>query len=144
MTAADLLNDRVLPLFESHGLKLLRILTDRGTEYCGKLEYHEYQLYLNIERIEHIKTKVRSPQTNGIGERFHKTINEFYRITFRRKLCGSLAELQADADVWVAAFNEGRPNQGHWCFGKTPMQTGQDSVDIAKQKNAIGNNGQAA
>ena len=132
-------------MFEAYGIKLLRLLTDRGTEYCGKPEHHEFQLYLNIEDIEHTKTKVRSPQTNGICERFHRTIlNEFYRVAFRRKLYGSLAELQADADAWVEAFNEERPHQGRWCFGKTPMQTWRDSIEIAKGKNAIGDSGQEA
>jgi transposase InsO family protein len=74
ITSADLLNDRVLPLFEEQGLGLLRVLTDRGTEYCGKVEHHDYELYLAVNDIEHTKTKVRHPQTNGICERFHKTI----------------------------------------------------------------------
>ena len=100
---------------------------------------------MNIEEVEHTETKVRSPQTNGICERFHKTIlNEFYRVAFRRKLFGSLAELQADVDAWVEAFNEDRPHQGRWCFGKTPIQTWRDGVSIAKEKNAIGDGGQAA
>ena len=85
ITAADLLNDRVLPFYASQGLPMLRILTDRGTEYCGKVEQHDYQLYLAINDIEHTKTKAMSPQTNGICERFHKTIlNEFYQVTFRK------------------------------------------------------------
>ncbi|SDP77519.1 Integrase core domain-containing protein, partial [Desulforhopalus singaporensis] len=74
ITAADLLNDRVLPFFEEHELPMLRILTDRGTEYCGKADSHDYQLYLALNDIEHTKTKARSPQTNGICERFHKTV----------------------------------------------------------------------
>jgi transposase InsO family protein len=79
LTAADRLNDKVLPFFEAHQLPMLRILTDRGTEYCGRAESHDYQLYLAINDIEHTKTKVKSPQTNGICERFHKTIlQEFY------------------------------------------------------------------
>ena len=100
LTAADLLNDQILPFYQEPGVKLLRTLTDRGTEFCGKPENHEYKLYLNIEDIEHTKTKVRSPQTNGICERFHKTIlNEFYRVAFRKKVYESLAQLQADADA---------------------------------------------
>lgn len=84
ITAADMINDKVLPFFESQQLPLLRILTDRGTEFCGKPEYHEYELYLQIEGIEHSKTKARSPQTNGICERFHRTIQEeFYAVAFR-------------------------------------------------------------
>ena len=86
ITAADMINDKVLPFFESKQLPLLRILTDRGTEFCGKPEYHEYELYLQIEGIEHSKTKARSPQTNGICERFHRTIQEeFYAVAFRKK-----------------------------------------------------------
>ncbi|EYE31924.1 integrase core domain protein [Escherichia coli 1-110-08_S1_C2] len=91
ITAADLLNDRVLPFYASQSLPMLRILTDRGTEYCGKVEQHDYQLYLAINDIEHTKTKAMFPQTNGICERFHKTIlNEFYQVTFRKKLYGDL------------------------------------------------------
>ena len=87
ITAADMLNDRVLPFFEEHGVPLLRILTDRGSEYCGNRETHEYALYLDLENIEHTRTKTKSPQTNGICERFHQTIqNEFYASAFRRKL----------------------------------------------------------
>ena len=106
ITAADLLNDRVLPYFEQHELPMLRILTDRGTEYCGKVEKHDYQLYLALTDIDHTKTKAMSPQTNGICERFHKTIlNEFYQITFRKKLYETLEELQADLDEWLDYYN---------------------------------------
>jgi len=102
ITAADLLNDRVLPFYESQGLPMLRILTDRGTEYCGKVEHHDYELYLALNDIDHTKTKAASPQTNGICERFHKTIlQEFYQITFRKKLYSSLEELQLDLDGWL-------------------------------------------
>jgi transposase InsO family protein len=99
ITAADLLNDRVLPFFEAHQLPVLRMLTDRGTEYCGKAEQHDYQLYLALNDIDHTKTRVRSPQSNGICERFHKTIlQEFYQITFRKKLYSSSEMLQNDLD----------------------------------------------
>ncbi|MER3356528.1 MAG: IS481 family transposase, partial [Hoeflea sp. D1-CHI-28] len=74
ITAADLLNDRVLPLFEAHELPLLRILTDRSTKYCGRVEQHDYELYLAVNDIDHTKTEAKSPQTNGICERFHKTL----------------------------------------------------------------------
>ena len=135
ITAADLLNDRVLPFFEEQGVKLLRVLTDRGTEYCGNPERHEYELYLAIEDIDHSRTKTKSPQTNGIVERFHRTaLNEFYRIAFRKKLYRSIDELQIDLDTWVAEFNRQRPHQGRWCFGKTPMQTFLDAKPIAQEK----------
>ena len=96
ITGADLLNDRVLPFFSSMNMGLIRMLTDRGTEYCGRVEAHDYELYLGVNGIEHTKTKARHPQTNGICEQFHKTIlNEFYQVAFRRKLYQSLEELQA-------------------------------------------------
>ncbi|MCU4494962.1 DDE-type integrase/transposase/recombinase, partial [Acinetobacter guillouiae] len=116
ITAADLLNDRVLPFYQSQDLPMLRILTDRGTEYCGKVEQHDYELYLAINDIDHTKTKAASPQTNGICERFHKTIlQEFYQITFRKKLYSTLEELQADLDVWQKFYNTERTHQGKMC-----------------------------
>ena len=58
LVAADLLNDRALPFFEEHEIPLLRVLTDRGTEYCGQREHHEYELYLAVENIDHSRTKL--------------------------------------------------------------------------------------
>jgi transposase InsO family protein len=143
LVAADMLNDRVLPFFEEHDIPLLRILTDRGTEYCGSREHHEYQLYLAIEDIDHSKTKAKSPQTNGICERFHKTIlQEFYQIAFRKKIYKTLEELQTDVDHWIKQYNEERPHTGKYCFGKTPMQTFLDSIPLAKEK-ILDNNLQA-
>jgi transposase InsO family protein len=96
ITAADLLNDRVVPFFDEKEVGLSRVLTDRGTEYCGNPEHHEYELYLAVENIDHSRTKTKSPQTNGIVERLHKTmLNEFYRVAFRKKLYASIADLQA-------------------------------------------------
>jgi hypothetical protein len=124
ITAADLLNDRVLPFFEEQGMGLIRILTDRGTEYCGRPEQHDYQLYLALNDIEHTKTKANHPQTNGICERFHRTIlNEFYQVAFRRKIYASLDELQIDLDAWLAFYNSERTHQGKMCCGRTPIQT---------------------
>ena len=135
ITAADLINDRVAPFFEEHEVKLCRVLTDRGTEYCGNPEHHEYELYLAIEDVDHSRTKTKSPQTNGIVERFHKTVlDEFYRIAFRKKIYGSIAELQADLDDWIRGYNIERPHQGRWCFGKTPMQTFLDAKPLAQEK----------
>lgn len=135
VTAADLLNDRVLPFFDSHGVLLQRILTDRGTEYCGAPDRHPYELYLAVEGIEHTRTKTRSPQTNGIVERVQKTIlNEFYRVAFRKTLYTSLAQLQADLDAFLAHYNAERPHQGRWCYGKTPLATFLASVPLAHEK----------
>jgi transposase InsO family protein len=135
ITAADMLNDRVLPFYEEQGIALLRILTDRGSEYCGNREHHEFALYLDLEGIEHTRTKAKSPQTNGICERFHQTIqNEFYASAFRRKVYRSIEEVQADADAWVREYNEQRTHSGKHCFGKTPMQTLADSLHLARAK----------
>lgn len=135
LTAADMLNDKVLPFFEEKQLPLLRVLTDRGTEYCGKPEYHEYALYLTLEGIDHSKTQVKRPQSNGICERFHRTIQEeFYAITFRKKIYSSIEELQHDLDKWIEEYNFNRTHSGKYCFGKTPMQTFEDSLHLAKEK----------
>jgi transposase InsO family protein len=135
LVAADLLNDRVVPWYEEHDVRLLRILTDRGTEYCGNRERHEYQLYLAIEDIDHSRTKARSPQTNGVCERFHKTIqDEFYAVAFRKKIYNSLEEIQEDADKWIEEYNTERTHSGKYCFGKTPWQTFLDSKKLADDK----------
>jgi transposase InsO family protein len=135
LTAADLLNDRVIPFFEAEGLPLLRILTDRGTEYCGHVERHEYQLYLALNDIEHTRTKAKSPQTNGICERFHKTIlEEFYQVALRKKIYRSIEELQADLDVWIDEYNHRRPHQGKRCDGRTPYATLQEGKALASEK----------
>lgn len=135
LVAADLLNSKVVPFFEEHDIPLLRVLTDRGTEYCGNREHHEYQLYLTLEDIDHSRTKAKSPQTNGICERFHKSVlDEFYRVAFRKKIYNNLDELQKDLDTWIKHYNEERTHSGKYCFGKTPMQTFEDSIQLAKEK----------
>ena len=135
ITSADLLNDRVLPFFEQHDLPMLRILTDRGTEYCGKAEQHDYQLYLALNDIEHTKTKAQSPQTNGICERFHKTIlQEFYQVTLRKKIYENIDMLQKDLDEWLSYYNNDRTHQGKMCCGRTPIETLIDGKLIWKEK----------
>lgn len=135
LVAADMLNDKVLPFYQQQSIDLLRILTDRGTEYCGAREHHEYQLYLTIEDIDHTKIKAKSPQTNGICERFHRTMqDEFYSIAFRKKMYNSLEEMQQDIDQWIQLYNNERAHSGRYCFGKTPMQTFIDSKELAKAK----------
>lgn len=135
ITGADLLNDKVLPFYESQELPLLRIMTDRGTEYCGKADKHDYQLFLAIHDIDHTKTKVKHPQTNGICERFHKTIlQEFYQTTFRKKVYSSLEELQADLDNWLEFYNKERTHQGKMCCGRTPFETMMDGKQIWMEK----------
>ena len=135
ITAAEMLNDRVIPFFEEHEIAVSRVLTDRGTEYCGTPQSHPYELYLAVENIDHTRTKAKSPQTNGICERFNKTIlQEFYQVALRRKLYRSITELQADLDAWMRDYNTIRTHQGRWCYGKTPMQTFIDMLPVAKEK----------
>ena len=135
ITSADVLNDRVLPFFEEQAIPILRMLTDRGTEFNGRPENHEYELYLQLENIEHSKTKVRHSQSNGICERLHRTMqDEFYAITFRKHLYQTLEVLQTHLDEWMQHYNFERPHSGRYCFGKTPMQTFLESLNLAKEK----------
>lgn len=135
ITSADILNDRVLPMYEEQGVDLQRVLTDRGTEYCGTIENHPYRLYLDLEDIIHTRTNARHPQTNGICERFHRTIqNEFYAIIFRKRIFNTLEELQAELDEWIHWYIHERTHEGKLCFGKTPWQTFMESKHLAFEK----------
>lgn len=130
VTAADTLNDRVLPFFEAEDVRILRLLTDRGTEYCGRSDSHPFEVFLAMNEIEHTKTKAYHPQTNGICERFHKTVlNEFYQVAFRRKLYLTLEDLQTDLDAFLVSYNTERTHQG-----RTPMQTFIAGKEVAKEK----------
>lgn len=133
--AADFLNDKVLPFFDKHRISILRILTDRGTEYCGKPDTHSYQLYLALNDIEHSKTKVRHPQTNGACEKLNQTIErEFYSVLFRKKLYSSIEEIQKDLDEFMDYYNQSRTNQGKRCKGNTPYETYLEGKEIYKNK----------
>jgi len=134
LPAADLLNDRVVSFFHSNGIPLARVPTDRGAKYCGNPQHHEYELYLAVDNIDHTRTKARSPQTNGIVERLHKTmLNEFYHISFRTNIYDSIPALQTDLDAWLGQHNNEREHQGRWCYGKTPMRTFLDSLELARR-----------
>ena len=136
VTAADLLNDRVLPFFEQQGVPVLRVLTDRGTEFCGAADKHPYQLFLQLNEIEHTRTKAKSPQTNGICERAHQTfLNEFYRVTFRKKVYSDLEGLQVDLDEYLVYYNNERTHQGKRCQGRTPMTTFLEGKRLFAEKN---------
>ncbi|KVU59539.1 hypothetical protein WK70_00455 [Burkholderia cepacia] len=114
------------------------MLTDRGTEYCGNPEHHEYELYLAVEDIDHTRTKAKSPQANGIVGRLHKTmLNEFYRVAFRKKIYKSVDALQTDLDARLDQYNNEREHQGRWCYGKTPMRTVLDSLELARRNSFL-------
>ena len=107
LVAADLLNDRVIPFSEEQEVKLLRRLTDRGSEYQGNKEHHEYALYCAVEEIEHSCTKAYSPQSNGICERLHRTLQqEFYSVAFRTKGYKTIEELQQDLDTYLGSVEK--------------------------------------
>jgi hypothetical protein len=90
---------------------------------------------LAVEDIDHTRTRARSPQTNSICERFHKTVlDKFYRVAFRKRIYSTIEQLQTNLDAWIPEYNEIRTHQGRWCFGRTPMQTFLDTVPLAKEK----------
>ncbi len=134
LTAADFLNDKVLPLFDEQGIRVLRVLSDNGPEYCGRRETHAYQLFLHLNDIEHTRIRVRHPQTNGAVERLNQTIQEeFYKVAFRKKLYRTIEEIQADLDEFMAWYNAERTNQGRYCQGRTPLQTFRDGLSLYQQ-----------
>ncbi len=131
LTAADFLNDKVLPYFDEQSIRVLRVLSDNGAEYCGRPESHSYQLFLHLNDIEHTRIKVRHPQTNGAVERLNQTIQEeFYKVAFRKKLYRTLDEIQSDLDLFMSWYNNERTNQGRYCQGRTPMQTFVDGLPL--------------
>jgi transposase InsO family protein len=134
LTAADFLNDKVLPFFDEQCIRVLRLLSDNGPEYCGRPESHPYQLFLHLNDIEHTRIKVRHPQTNGAVERLNQTVKEeFYKVAFRKKLYSSLEEIQADLDEFMAWYNTERTNQGRYCQGRTPRQTFLDGLPLYQE-----------
>lgn len=110
------------------------MLTDNGREYCGK-EHHPYELYLALNDIEHRRTKVKSPQTNGFVERFNRTVlDEFFRKAFREKLYTSVDPLQRDLEKWLRFYNEERPHQGYRNLGRRPIETVLSFVKVSGRK----------
>jgi len=123
-TAVDLLYDRVLPFYESHGLTIEAILTDNGTEYKGRPMIHLYEIFLDFNEIEHRKTKVGRPRTNGFVERFNRTVlDELFRQAFREKFYQSVEALQEDLDLWLLYYNQERPHRGYRNMGRRPLET---------------------
>jgi transposase InsO family protein len=134
ITAADFLNDKVLPFFDAHSVRVLRVLTDNGMEYCGRQESHPYELYLHLNDIEHTRIRVRRPQTNGSVERLNQTVkDEFYAVAFRKKLYSTIEEIQVDLDDFMLYYNSQRTNQGRHCQGRTPTQTFQKGLELYQQ-----------
>ena len=121
--AATLLHNDVLPFYGEHGLPVSAMLTDNGPEFCGTPN-HPFELYLALNDIEHRRTKVRTPRTNGFIERFNRTVlDEFFRIAFRENFYETVETLQADLDNWLAHYNTERPHRGYRNKGKRPLDT---------------------
>jgi len=136
-TAVDVLYDRVLPFYESHGLRVEHILTDNGREYCGRAMIHPYQIFLELYDISHRKTKVATPRTNGFVERFNRTVlDEFFREAFRKTLYTSVEELQVDLDQWLTYYNTERPHRGYRNMGKRPIETIEQGKKLKPKKAA--------
>jgi transposase InsO family protein len=135
-TAVDVLYDRVLPFYESQGISVEHILTDNGREYCGRPMIHPYQIFLELNDIEHRRTKVARPRTNGFVERFNRTVlDEFFRETFREKFYTSVDELQEDLDRWLHSYNYERPHRGYRNMGRRPIETIEAGKVIKEQRN---------
>lgn len=123
-TAVDVLYDRVLPFYEAQGLIVENILSDNGREYCGRPMIHPYQIFLELHDIEHRRTKVARPRTNGFVERFNRTVlDEFFREAFRNTFYASVEELQVDLDRWLQHYNYERPHRGYRNLGRRPIET---------------------
>jgi hypothetical protein len=134
LAAAEFLNDKVLPFFDEHSIRVHRAITDRGTEYCGKVGSNKYELFLYLNDIEHSKSKARHPQTNGCTEKLNQTIlEEFYKVAFRKKFYQTLEEVQKDLDEYMREYNYERTNQGKRCQGRTPIETFTEGLAIYKQ-----------
>ena len=135
VTAVQVLNNDVLPFFEEHHVKIKNVLTDNGREYCGRPDQHPFELFLQLEDIEHRTTKVRRPQSNGFVERLHRTLlDEHFRIKGREKFYESIEEMQKDLDEFLKFYNTKRAHQGRNMKGRTPFQVFIE--EIPKEENS--------
>ena len=145
ITAADLLNDRVLPFYEALGVPVQTVLTDNGREFSGRPEQHPYQLFLALHDIEHRTTKVRSPRTNGFVERMNRTLlDEHFRIKGREKWYESAEEIQHDLDAFLDFYNLRRSHQGYRLKGRTPAQALREATGRKKLPPFIPQEGETA
>jgi len=131
VTACDLLYERVLPFYDAPGVPVQSILTDNGREFCGKPESHPYELTLSMEDIEHRRTRVRTPRTNGFVERMNRTLlDECFRVKGRQNWYLEIAEIQRDLDAFMSHYNLERCHQGYRLGGRTPAQALREALGI--------------
>jgi len=137
MTALDTLYSRVLPFYEENGAEVERVFTDNGREDCGRPLQHFYELFLALNLIERRRTEVRSPETKGFYERFHRTAKEdFSAVAFRKTFYESLDQLQADLDGYLEFYKRERAYQGYCTKGRTPWQAFSDGLALRPQREA--------
>jgi len=138
ITAADTLHSHVLPFYEEHGVAVEHLLTDNGREFCGRELHHPFELYLASSQVRHRRTEVRSPETNGFCERFHRTLQEeFFAVSFRKTFYESVDQLQADLDRYLEFYNRERAHQGYRTQGRTPYQAFLDGVKQMQEKSLL-------
>lgn len=129
VTAVHILNEDVLPFCEELGVRVNTILSDNGREYCGRPDRHPYEIFLQLEGIEHRKTKIARPQSNGFVERLHKTLlDEHFRVMGRKKWYESIEQMQKDLDKYLRHYNHERAHQGRNMNGRTPYQAFMDGI----------------
>ena len=129
VTAVHILNEDVLPFYEKHQVPVQTVLSDNGREFCGRPDHHPYELFLQLEEIEHRRTKVRRPQSNGFVERLHRTLlDEHFRVMGRKKWYESLEEMQKDLEIYLHTYNNDRPHQGRNMNGRTPYKAFVDGI----------------
>ena len=123
VTAVHVLNNDVLPFFDAHAVRVETVLSDNGREYCGRPDHHPFELFLQLEGIEHRTTRVRRPQSNGFVERLHRTLlDEHFRVAGRTTWYESVEQMQGDLDQYLHHYNHKRPHQGRMMDGRTPIQ----------------------
>jgi len=124
-SAIDFVKTKVQPIYGMFQIPLDRILTDNGKEYTThwKNGKHDYETFLNSQGIRHTKIKPRCPKSNGMVERFNRTLlEEFYQIAMIKNVYTSIDQLQDDLDSFIYYYNFKRTNQGYRLKGKIPYQ----------------------
>lgn len=135
VTCVHVLNNDVLPFFEKHNCPVQTVLSDNGREFCGRPDKHPYELFLQLEGIEHRTTRIRRPQSNGFIERLHRTLlDEHFRTKGREKWYETLGPMQKDLDAYLVIYNTKRPHQGRNMNGRTPYDVFVKELNNLKAK----------
>ena len=92
-------------LIKRHG-KPKQILTDNGSAYGLKSKKSKFDKWCRMQKIQHIRTKIHSPTTNGKVERLFKTMDE------------ELEFCKNDHELFRLRYNHFRPHSS--LKGKTP------------------------